>query len=82
VDRVVRRGSDRPAASAELDCVAADWRRLHCRRLRAEAFTFDWFFSAGEAQAPADAIKASALQQMIEAQARIIAVSPPIPVEV
>jgi hypothetical protein len=46
-----------------------------------EAFTFDWFFS-GEAQAPTDAIKESALQQMIEAQARIIAVSAPIPVEV
>ena len=47
----------------------------------AEAFTFDWFFSGGEAQAPADAIKESALQQMVEVQARIIAVSPPISIE-
>jgi hypothetical protein len=35
----------------------------------------------GKAQLPADAIKESGLQQMVEAQARIIAVSPPIPVE-
>jgi hypothetical protein len=43
-------------------------------------FTFDWFFT-GDLPAPADAIKVAALREMIEAQARIIAVSPPIPVE-
>lgn len=45
-----------------------------------DGFTFDWLFT-GEVQSPADAIKESGLQQMIEAQARIIAVSPPIRVE-
>ncbi|MEY9419462.1 hypothetical protein ABIF69_005904 [Bradyrhizobium japonicum] len=45
-----------------------------------DGFTFDWLFT-GEVQPPADAIKESGLQQMVEAQARIIAVSPPIRVE-
>jgi hypothetical protein len=44
-------------------------------------FTFDWFFTGGETQLPVDAVKEASLREMIEAQARIIAVSPSIPVE-
>jgi hypothetical protein len=44
-------------------------------------FTFDWFFTGGETQSPADAITEAALREMVEAQARIIAVSPLIAVE-
>jgi hypothetical protein len=41
-------------------------------------FTYDWFFTGGEVPLPADAVTATALLDMVEAQARIISVSPPI----
>lgn len=44
-------------------------------------FTFDWFFTGGETQSPAEAITATALLDMVEAQARIISVSPRIRIE-
>jgi hypothetical protein len=46
-----------------------------------DTFDFDWFFTGGDAESAADAIKEDALRDMVEAQARIIAVSPPIRVE-
>jgi hypothetical protein len=45
-----------------------------------ENFTFDWFFTGGNEQSPADAVTATALLDVVEAQARIISVSPPIPI--
>jgi hypothetical protein len=44
-------------------------------------FTFDWFFTGGETQSPAEAVAATALLDMVEAQARIISVSPRIMIE-
>jgi hypothetical protein len=44
-------------------------------------FTFDWFFAGNETQSPAEAVTATALLDMVEAQARIIAVSPSIPIQ-
>lgn len=43
-------------------------------------FTFDWFFTGGKEQSPADAVTATALLDLVEAQARIISVSPSIPI--
>jgi len=43
-------------------------------------FTFDWFFTGGNPSSPVQAVTASGLQDMVETQARIIAVSPPVPI--
>jgi hypothetical protein len=42
-------------------------------------FAFDWFFT-GEDQPPEAAISESGLRSMVEAQARLICMSPPIPI--
>ena len=42
-------------------------------------FSFDWFFT-GEGEAGSEAVRAASLENMTEAEARIIAVSPPIAV--
>ncbi|ASY66553.1 hypothetical protein SJ05684_b55710 (plasmid) [Sinorhizobium sojae CCBAU 05684] len=44
------------------------------------SFTFDWFFTGGDAEA-SDAVSVRSLGGMVEAQARIVSVSPPIPVD-
>ncbi|WP_315724809.1 MULTISPECIES: hypothetical protein [unclassified Bradyrhizobium] len=41
-----------------------------------DSVNFDWFFT-GKPSAPGDAVRPAALSKMIEAQARIIAISPP-----
>lgn len=48
--------------------------------LTPEPFNFDWLFSPTGSQTAAESVAASGLNQMVEAQARIIAVSPPIPI--
>ncbi|MCK8663766.1 hypothetical protein M1M11_02590 [Pseudomonas azerbaijanoccidens] len=45
------------------------------------SFDFDLLFSEASRLKPADAVQAQALARMVEAQARIVAVSPPIRVE-
>lgn len=45
-----------------------------------EPFNFDWLFSPTGSLTAAESVAASGLNQMVEAQARIIAVSPPIPI--
>lgn len=45
---------------------------------QAARFEFGWLFSNTEPMAPADAVKPSSLGTMVEAQARIVSVSPPI----
>jgi hypothetical protein len=45
------------------------------------ALTFDWFFTGGNYQAAAEAVAEPALHDMVEAQGRIISVSPPISLE-
>lgn len=42
---------------------------------------FDWFFGRQDDLAPVDAVRRAALQTLAEAQARVIAVSPPITIE-
>jgi hypothetical protein len=44
-------------------------------------FSFDWFFTGGQIQSPAEAVTTTALLDMVEAHARIISVSPPISIE-
>jgi hypothetical protein len=44
------------------------------------ALDFDWLFTPDRGTEPADSVSAPGLNTMIEAQARIIAVSPPIPI--
>jgi hypothetical protein len=44
-------------------------------------FTFDWFFTGGGTESAAEATTAAALLDMVEAQARIISVSPRISIE-
>jgi hypothetical protein len=44
-------------------------------------FTFDWFFTGNDPSSPSEAVSAVGLRDMVEAQARIIAVSPPIRVQ-
>ena len=41
---------------------------------------WDWLFTGG-AEVPTEAVRHQALRQMTEAQARVVAVSPPIPIE-
>lgn len=48
--------------------------------LTPEPFNFDWLFSPTRSLTAAESVAASGLNQMVEAQARIIAVSPPIPI--
>lgn len=48
--------------------------------LAPEPFDFDWLFSPTSQSTAAESVSAAGLNQMVEAQARIIAVSPPIPI--
>jgi hypothetical protein len=47
-----------------------------------DRFDFDWLFTGAENMEPASAARPDALRKMTEAQARIIAVSPPMPVTI
>jgi hypothetical protein len=61
----------------------ADVSLLHSKGAGASGdFDFDWLFSPSLASDAPDAVRPQALAAMTEAQARIIAVSPPIPLSV
>ncbi|MER8855625.1 hypothetical protein NKH94_29265 [Mesorhizobium australicum] len=43
-----------------------------------EPFDFDWLFSPSDGSSPVDSVSPAGLNRMVEAQARIVSVSPPI----
>ncbi|MER9490826.1 hypothetical protein NKI86_03220 [Mesorhizobium sp. M0320] len=45
-----------------------------------EPFDFDWLFSPTDGASPVESVNPSGLNKMVEAQARIVCVSPPIPI--
>jgi hypothetical protein len=58
----------------------ADVSLLHVPKPLSGAFEFDWLFGRAGGDEPALEVTPQALRQMVEAQARIVAVSPPIPI--
>lgn len=58
----------------------ADISLLHVPKPLSGAFEFDWLFGRAGGDEPALEVTPQALRQMVEAQARIVAVSPPIPI--
>lgn len=79
---------DAPGYLVRLDApdgkeVWADVSLLHsCGPQVDESFDFDWLFSPSDSSSPQVSVGPAGLNGMVEAQARIVSVSPPIPVRV